>query len=279
MESNLAGDAKETLRALLPLLKRKEERSWRARIERNVEDWWRVLEAKAMQGAPEDKACRVNPQRVYWELSRRLPDDCILTCDSGSSAAWYAMDLKIRAGMKASLSGGLATMGSAVPYALAAKLTHPDRPVIALAGDGAMQMNGINELITIAEHWREWSDPCLVVVVLNNRDLNFVTWEMRGKGDRKFEASQTLPGFAYAEYARMLGLHGLQIEHADQAPVVLDAALQAQRPCVVEVLADADVPPMPAHITRQQAASYYEAIAKGDPDGAALGAAIERQQR
>lgn len=272
MECNLVGDAKATLRALLPLLTRKSDRAWRERIEQNVQRWWRLLEAKAM--LPADP---VNPQRVFWELSGRLPDACILTCDSGSAAAWYAMDLKIRAGMKASLSGGLATMGSAIPYAIAAKLTHPGRPVIAMAGDGAMQMNGINGMITIAERWRTWQDPRLIIVVLNNRDLNFVTWEQRGKGDPKYQPSQELPGFAYADYARLLGLDGLRIEHGDQAGAVLDEALRARKPCLVEVLADADVPPMPPHITRSQAAAYYEAIDKGDPDGQAVKAAIKGQ--
>jgi len=168
MEVNLVGDSGETLRALLPLLQRKSDRSWRETIERNVSDWWQLLEARAMSDANP-----VNPQRVYWELSSRLPDECILSADSGTTASWYARDLKFRRGMMGSLSGGLATMGPAVPYAVAAKFCYPDRIAIALAGDGAMQMNGINELITIAKYWREWSDPRLIVLVLNNRDL---TW-------------------------------------------------------------------------------------------------------
>src|SRR5690606_18510543 len=139
MELGLIGDSRETLRALLPLLKPKKDHSWREQIESNVERWWRVLESRAMSDADP-----VNPQRVFWELSSRLPDNCILACDSGSAANWYARDLKIRRGMMASVSGGLATMGCAVPYGIAAKLAYPERHVIALVGDGAMQMNGIN---------------------------------------------------------------------------------------------------------------------------------------
>src|SRR5438067_1819495 len=172
MEVNLVGDSAETLRMLLPLLEPKEDRSWRDEIERNVEEWWQLMEARAMNDAD-----RLNPQRVFWELSSRLPDDCILSSDSGSAANWFARDIRIRRGMRASLSGTLATMGPGVPYAIAAKFAHPTKPVIALVGDGAMQMNGINELITIAKYWERWADPRLVVLVLNNRDLNQVTWE------------------------------------------------------------------------------------------------------
>jgi pyruvate dehydrogenase (quinone) len=273
MECNLQGDARETLRALAPLIQRKTDRSWRARIEDKVQTWWHVAEAKAM--GPGDP---VNPQRAFWELSKRLPDACILTCDSGSTAAWYALDIKVRRGMMASLSGTLASMGCGVPYAYAAKLAHPDRHVIALVGDGAMQMNGINGLITIAESWSGWKNPALIILVLNNRDLNFVTWEQRGmKGEPKYEPSQVVPGFAYVEYARMLGLHGIRIERPDAIGAVLDEALQADRPCLIEVLADADIPPLPPHITRSQAQAYFSAIEKGDSDAEAIRKTISQQ--
>jgi pyruvate dehydrogenase (quinone) len=272
MECNLIGDTKETLRALIPLLTQKTDRAWRNRIEENIKTWWRVLEAKAM-----DTAEKVNPQRVFWELSSRLPDDCILTADSGSTASWYALDLKIRRGMMASLSGGLATMGSGVPYALAAKHAHPDRCVIALVGDGAMQMNGINGLISIAASWPQWENPKLIVMVLNNRDLNFVTWEQRGMGDPKYSTSQDLPNFSYTDYARMLGIEAVRIDHPDQIGPAWDTALQADKPCLVEVIADANLPPLPPHITRMQANSYFSAMEKGDPDAQAIKQAIAQQ--
>lgn len=263
MEVNLAGDAAATLRALIPLLRRKEERDWRARIERNVEDSRRKLAQRALEPARP-----VNPQRAFTELSPRLPDDVILTGDSGSVAAWYALHLQLKRGMMASLSGGLATMGSAVPYALAAKLAHPGRPVIALAGDGAMQMNGINGLITVARHWQAWQDKTFVVLVLNNRDLNFVTWEQRGmQGEPKYEDSQQLPDFSYAAFAQMLGLDGERVEDPDQLGAVWERALTAGKPFVLEVLADPNIPPFPPHIVDKQAEQYKEAIAKGDAEG------------
>jgi pyruvate dehydrogenase (quinone) len=262
MDVNLVGDSRETLRALAPMLRRKNERSWRDRIEKNVAEWWELVEARAMT-----EATPINPQRVFWELSSRLPDDCILSCDSGTAAGWYARDLKIRRGMMASLSGTLATMGPAVPYAIAAKFCHPERVAIALAGDGAMQMNGINGLITIAKYWEEWSDPRLVVLVLNNRDLNMVTWEQRAMaGDPKFAASQDLPDFRYADYAQSLGLEGVRVERPGDIGAAWDRALSATRPFVLEAVTDPNVPPLPPHITFEQARSFFSAALKGDAD-------------
>jgi pyruvate dehydrogenase (quinone) len=262
MDVNLVGDSKVTLRSLLPLLQRKQNREWRETIEASVREWWEVLEHRAMQDAHP-----VNPQRVFWELSPRLPDGAILTSDSGSAANWYARDIKIRRGMMGSLSGNLATMGAGVPYAIGAKFAHPDRPVIALVGDGAMQMNGMAELITVAKYWREWSDPRLIVMVLNNRDLNQVTWEQRAmEGDPKFEASQDLPDFPYGEFARMAGLGGVRVETPDDLGSAWDQALASDRPFVLEVVTDPDVPPLPPHITLKQAKAMTFALAKGDPD-------------
>ncbi len=261
MEVNLVGDSAETLRALLPLLQRKEDRAWRKQIEENVSDWWRVLEARAM-----NEANPINPQRVFWELSPRLPDNAIIVADSGSSANWFARDLKIRRGMMASLSGNLATMGPGVPYAIAAKFAFPDRVVIATVGDGAMLMNGINELITIANYWKEWSDPRLIILVLANRDLNQVTWEQRAmSGDPKFEASQTVPDFAFARYAELLGLTGIRVEKPEEIAPAWEQALSANRPVVVEALTDPEVPTLPPHISFEQARHFTESILKGDP--------------
>ncbi|HEY0388367.1 MAG TPA: thiamine pyrophosphate-requiring protein [Gaiellales bacterium] len=262
MELNLVGDSAATLRALLPHLTLKADRGWRDQIESDVADWWGVLERRAMESAHP-----INPQRVFWELSSRLPDRAILTSDSGSAANWFARDLKLRRGMSASLSGNLATMGPGVPYAIGAKFAHPDRPVIALVGDGAMQMNGINELITIAKYWKRWSDPRLVVLVLNNRDLNQVTWEQRAmEGDPKFETSQDLPDFPYADYARMVGLGGIRVDDPDALGAAWDEALASDRPFLLEAVTDPNVPPLPPHITLKQAKAMTFALAKGDPD-------------
>ncbi|WP_020158310.1 thiamine pyrophosphate-requiring protein [Methylobacter marinus] len=262
MEVNLVGDSAETLRLLIPLLHKKEERSWRQRIEKNVAEWWETLEDRAMESANP-----INPQRVVQELSPRLPDDCIITCDSGSVTNWYARNLKIRRGMMASLSGGLATMGGGVPYAMAAKFAHPERLVIALIGDGAMQMLGMNEMLTIGKYWRRWSDPRLIVMVLNNRDLNQVTWEQRAMaGDPKFDASQDLPDFPYARFAELVGLMGIRVDQPEQIADAWNRAIGADRPVVLEAYADPDVPPLPPHITFKQAKAYASAILQGDPD-------------
>lgn len=272
VEVGLVGDSKATLRALLPLLKHTASEAWRKKTIGNVKQWWETLEARAMvKGNP------INPQRVFWELSRRLPDRSIVACDSGSSANWYARDLKIRDGMMASISGGLATMGCAVPYALAGKLAFSDRAVFALVGDGAMQMNGINELITIASLWKEWKSPTLVIMVLNNGDLNEVTWEQRViGGDPRFKDSQLLPPFPYAEYAKLLGLQGIRVDDPDHIAGAWDAAIAADRPTLIEMVTDPEIPPLPPHITFKQAKAYLQAIAQDTSGGAALRATIKQ---
>jgi pyruvate dehydrogenase (quinone) len=264
MEIGLVGDAGATLEELIPLLQRKDDRRWQQEIESDVRQWWELLEKRAHNAADP-----INPQRIFWELSPRLPERCILTADSGSGTNWYARDVKIREGMMASLSGGLATMGPGVPYAIAAKFAHPDRPVIAMVGDGAMQMNGNSELITIAKYWQRWADPRLIVLVLNNRDLNQVTWEQRVmEGNPKFEASQNIPDFPYARYAQMLDLEGIRVDTTDALGNAWEQALAARKPCVLEVICDPNVPPLPPHITLEQSKAYVRSLWKGDPDAA-----------
>jgi pyruvate dehydrogenase (quinone) len=261
-EVNLVGDAAATLRALLPRLQRKEDRSWREEIEENVSRWWEILDDRAHQSADP-----INPQLVFHELSERLPDRVILTSDSGSATNWWARHLRIRTGMKAALSGTLATMCPSIPYALAAKFAYPDRPVIAAIGDGAMQMIGINALIDIARYHQEWADQRLVICVLHNDDLNQVTWEQRVmEGDPKLEVSQDLPDFPYAEYARMLGLHGVRVDQPDQVAAAWDECLSAGRPALLEVITDPEVPPLPPHIRFEQAKGMAKAIARRDPN-------------
>ena len=262
MEVGLVGDSAATLKALIPYLKRKEDRSWREQIEKSVRDWWEVTEERAMSAADP-----INPQRVIWELSSRLPDNCIISADSGSVANWFARDLKLRRGMMASLSGGLATMCPGVPYALAAKFAYPDRVAIGLVGDGAMQMLGNNTLITVAKYWERWRDPRLIVLVLNNGDLNQVTWEQRAlAGDPKYSASQDVQAFDYARYAELIGLKGIRVETPDAVGPAWDEALNADRPCVIDALTDPKVPPLPPHVTYDQAKKYAQAVLKGDPE-------------
>jgi pyruvate dehydrogenase (quinone) len=273
MEVGLVGDAAETLRALLPRLKPKSDGAWRQGIQDDVAKWWKTLDDRAHQ-----PAAPVNPQLVAWELSPRLPDRAIITSDSGSCANWFARDLKMRRGMTASLSGGLASMGAAVPYALAAKYAHSDRPVIALVGDGAMQMNNMAELITAAKYWRDWTDPRFVVCVFNNEDLNQVTWEQRIiNGDPKFEASQRIPNVSYSRFAELIGLSGIYVDSPQMLGSAWEQALASQMPVVLEVKTDPEVPPLPPHITLQQAKNFALALMKGDPNESGMIKGAARQ--
>jgi pyruvate dehydrogenase (quinone) len=261
MEVPLVGDAGVTLRALLPLLEPKSDRSWRQRIERDVERWWRMLEERAMlPGRP------LNPMRVFQELSPLLPDRCMLTADSGTAANWWARHLKLRAGMTAAISGTLATMGCAVPYGLGAKFAHPDRPLIAALGDGAFQMNGISALIDIAHYAPRWEDPRCVVLVLNNGDLNEVSWEQRAMaGDPRYDASQTLPKFDYARYGELLGIKALRVDSPDAVRPAWEEALAHPGPVLYEAITDPNMPPLPPQIRFETARNMTRAFLRGDP--------------
>ncbi|WP_413249286.1 thiamine pyrophosphate-requiring protein [Sinomonas flava] len=259
-EYNIVSDAAAALRALIPHLRRKEDRSWRDDLESKVTRWWETMRAEAMVDADP-----VNPMRVFSELSDRLPADAIVSADSGSSANWYARQLKFHGTMRGSLSGNLATMGPGVPYAIGAKFAHPGRPVIAFAGDGAMQMNGLNELITITRYWREWDDPRLIIAVLHNDDLNQVTWEMRAMGGAPaFHESQDLPDVDYAAIASVLGLGSIAVDSPDQLGPAWETALAADRPTLLDVRTDPDIPPIPPHATFEQALNSAKAMLKGD---------------
>ncbi|HEX6446212.1 MAG TPA: thiamine pyrophosphate-requiring protein [Streptosporangiales bacterium] len=261
-EVNLVGDAKTTLRTLLSLVERKEDGSWRKQVEKNVARWWEVMDRRAAVSADP-----INPEYVFHELSPLLPEDAMLTSDSGSAANWYARHLKMRGRMRGTLSGTLATMCPGMPYAVGAKFAHPDRPAIALVGDGAMQMNGINELITAAKFYEDWQDRRLVVGVLNNGDLNQVTWELRAMGGSpQFLPSQRLPDFPYADFARSIGLGGVKVEKPADVTNAWEQALAADRPFVVEFVTDPAVPPIPPHATWDQMEKALESIVRGDSD-------------
>ena len=259
-EVNLVGDARRTLRALVPLLQRKEDRAWRDKIEGKVARWWDVMDAEAQVPAKP-----VNPMRLFSEFSAQAPEDCIVVADSGSAANWYARQVRMRGSMRGSLSGTLATMGPAVPYAIGAKFAHPDRPAIAFEGDGAMQMNGLAELLTIARYYRDWVDPRLVVAVLHNNDLNQVTWELRAMGGTPtFVESQALPDTSYADFAASIGLESLTVTDPEHLADAWRTALTADRPCVLDVHCDPDVPPIPPHATLEQMTDMAQALIKGD---------------
>jgi pyruvate dehydrogenase (quinone) len=268
-EINLVADAGQALRALIPHLRHKPARKWREKVEINVAHWWQTLERQAMIDS--DKAGMVNPMRLVWELNNHVPQNAIVTADSGSSANWYARQLKMRSDMRGSLSGTLATMGAAVPYAIGAKCAHPHRPVVALVGDGAMQMNGMAELITIARYWRAWPDPNLVVAVLHNNDLNQVTWEMRALGGApKFVESQSIPDVSYANFAASLGLHAIDVRDPDDIASAWAKAFDVGRPVLLDVYSDPDVPPIPPHATVGQMEDAAKAMLGGDEDAASV---------
>ena len=259
-EVNLVGDAAATLRALIPLLERKEDRSWRDDLCSQVATWWETMEREAQVSADP-----VNPMRIFHDFSRVAPADAIVTSDSGSAANWYARQVRMRGSMRGSLSGTLATMGAAVPYAIGAKFACPDRPAVAFEGDGAMQMNGLAELLTISRYWQEWDDPRLVVVVLHNNDLNQVTWELRAMGGTPtFVESQALPDVSYADFARSAGLGATTVTDPEQLPEAWATALAADRPHVLDVHCDPDVPPIPPHATLEQMSDVAKALIKGD---------------
>ncbi len=274
----LCGDSAETLRALIPMLTPKTDGSWREKLRKEMESWEKLVTAQSMVEANPEKG--INPQRVFRELSPRLPDNCILAADSGSSANWFARDLMIRKGMMASLSGTLATMGPGVPYVIGAKFAWPDRVPIALVGDGAMLMNGINELVTIAKYWKEWSDPRLIVCVLNNRDLNQVTWEQRVmEGNPRYDSSQNVPDFPYARYAESIGLTGIRVNKAEQVGPAWDLALSARQPVLLEAYTDPEVPILPPHIDFKQAKGFMlSALPDQDTLGLLKGSLLEVAQ-
>ncbi|MBV9100979.1 MAG: thiamine pyrophosphate-requiring protein [Candidatus Dormibacteraeota bacterium] len=265
MDVLLCGDSKATLQELLPRLRRKTDRSWQEKVSQDVAEWWRLMDSRAQ---PEQRNGRIRPQTLFSTLSEQLPDNAIISSDSGSAANWYARHVKLRRGMKASLSGNLATMLPGVPYAIAAKFAYPDRVAIAFVGDGAMQMGGMAEMLTAAKYYREWKDPRLIVLVLNNEDLNQVTWEQRVmEGDPKFEASQAIPYVAFDQWAEMIGLTGIKVDRVEQVESAWRTALQADRPVIINALTDPEEPPLPPHITVEQAKKFTESIVKGDPHG------------
>ncbi len=269
MDLALEGDSKESLEELLPLLRRKEDRSWQEKIKENVADWWRLMDE---QGEPADRNGRVRPQGLFTALSAQLPENAILSSDSGSAANWYARHIRIRRGMKAMLSGNLATMVPGVPYAIAAKFAYPDRVSIAMVGDGAMQMGGMAEMLTAAKYYKTWADPRLIVLVLTNEDLNQVTWEQRVmEGDPEFEASQQIPYVDYAAWAQLIGLHGIKVSKSSEIEGAWREALSADRPVIISALTDPNEAPLPPHITLEQAQKFAKSIL-ADPQGGLPGA-------
>ncbi len=263
-ELNLWGDVKATLTALIPHLDQKTELSWQNTVADEMVEWENEMEAQAMLNYKDG----VNPRRVYHELNKRLPADAIVTADAGSTADWYGHHIRLRRGMLGDLSGRLATMLAAMPYAVAAKFAYSDRPVICTIGDGAFQMLGMNELITIKKYMKEWDNPQLIIMVLHNDDLTQVSWEMRTEdANPVWSTSQDVESVDYAGWAELLGFTGIRVKDDDEVEAAWDAAFANRGITLIDAYTSKNVPPLPPHIALEFAKNTAEALLKGDPDG------------
>ncbi|MHB1008628.1 MAG: thiamine pyrophosphate-requiring protein [Propionibacteriaceae bacterium] len=261
MEVNLWGDSRATLGALIPLLRQTDDLSWQEGVAKGMKTWERMIQNAAMVDAHP-----INPRLVFHHLNAQLPSDAIITADAGSTADWYGHHIRLGRNQMGSLSGSLATMLGAMPYALAAKFAYPDRPVVCTIGDGAFQMLGMNELITIKRHWHEWPNASFIVLVLHNSDLNQVSWEMREAGNPRWDTAQLVEDMDYARYAEGLGLKGIRVDEPGQVEDAWREAFAADRPVLLDVVTDKNIPPLPPHVTYEQAKSVAKSVIHGDPD-------------
>jgi len=263
-ELNLWGDVKATLTALIPHLDQKTDLSWQNTVAEEMLEWENEMEAQAMLTYKDG----VNPRRVYHELNKRLPPNAIVTADAGSTADWYGHHIRLRRGMLGDLSGRLASMLAAMPYATAAKFAYSDRPVICTIGDGAFQMLGMNELITIKKYLQDWENPQLIILILHNNDLTQVSWEMRTEdANPVWSTSQDVQSVDYAGWAEMLGFSGIRVKTDDEVPGAWDTAFAHRGVTLIDAYTSKNVPPLPPHITFEFAKHTAEALLKKDPDG------------
>jgi pyruvate dehydrogenase (quinone) len=275
VEVPLIGDAAETVRGLLGLVEARGGSTWRDRVEASVRRWGEISQARA--DAPAEP---MNPQHVVRSLTGRVPADTRVAVDVGSVVYWYARHLRLPPGVPAHLSSTLASMGCGLPYGLAAKLSAPDRPVLVLTGDGAMQMSGLAELVTVAARWPEWADPRFVICVLNNRDLAEVSWEQReSEGEPRFTTSQQLPDVPYAGYAELLGLRGVRVTSPGDMAAAWETALSADRPTVIDAVVDPAVPLLPPGQPYEKIKPMYAGLAAEKGELARRAEAYLRRER
>lgn len=266
-ELNLWGDVRETLAALIPHLEDKTDKSWQQGIVESMKEWESEMEAEAMVSYDDG----VNPRRVYHELNKRLPPRAIVTADAGSTADWYGHHIRLREGMLGDLSGRLASMLAAMPYATAAKFAHPERPVICTIGDGAFQMLGMNELITIKKYMQRWENPQLIIMILHNDDLTQVSWEMRTEdANPVWSTSQDVESVDYAGYAELLGFKGIRVKDDDEVAGAWDAAFAHRGITVIDAYTSKNVPPLPPKVAFEFAKNTGMALLKGDPDASGV---------
>ncbi len=254
VEVGLAGDSRGVLRALLPLLERKDDRSFLEQAQQGMKEWRELLEERGTSGDMPMK-----PQVVTYELDRLLRDDAVISSDSGTIATWAARYINIREGQMFSLSGTLATMANGFPYSIGAQIAHPDRQVVAIVGDGAFTML-MGELATCVKY----KLPVKVIVFKNNT-LGMIKWEqMVMEGTPEFGVE--LEPIDFAKFAEAFGAAGFTIEDPKDARSVLERALAHDGPAIVQAVVDPNEPPLPPKISRDQAMHFAEALAKGQPD-------------
>jgi pyruvate dehydrogenase (quinone)/pyruvate oxidase len=254
VEVGLVGDSKRTLQALLPLLERKKARGFLEKAQRGVKDWQEVMLKQATrEGKP------MKPQVVAHELGKRLRDDAIVTCDSGTIATWWARHIPVKRGQMHTLSGTLASMAPGLPYAIAAQIAYPNRQVVAFVGDGGFSMLMADFVTAVKYHL-----PIKVVIIKNNT-LGQIKWEqMVFLGNPEYGCD--LHPIDFVEFAHACGATGFTIEDPRDCGEVFDRALQMQGPAIVQALVDPFEPPMPAKVTAEQAMKFAESLARGEPN-------------
>ena len=263
-ELNLWGDVRATLAALIPLLDQKKDLSWQDDVAKDMEEWEVEMEAQAMVAYDDG----VNPRRIYFELNKRLPENAIVTADAGTSADWYAQHIRLMRGMRGDLSGRLATMLAAMPYATAAKFAYSDRTVVCTIGDGAFQMLGMNELITIKKHLGKWDNGRFIILVLHNDDLSQVSWEMRTEdANPVWRTAQDVESVDFAAWATLLGFTGIAVHTDGEIEAAWDRAFAEEGVTLIDAYTSRNIPPLPPHITREYAKATGMALLHGDPFG------------
>jgi pyruvate dehydrogenase (quinone) len=255
MEVGIVGDSKKSLQALLPHLRRKEDRSFLKKAQEGMKDWWEFMDKL---GTVSDMPMK--PQVVAHELGKRLRDDAIVTCDSGTIATWWARHIPAKRGQKHTLSGNLATMAPGLPYALAAQIAYPERQVVAFVGDGGFSML-MADFVTAVKYRL----PIKVVIIKNNY-LGQIKWEqMVFLGNPEFGVD--LYPIDFAAYAHACNGIGYRAERPGEVGSVLDQFLNAPGPAIMEAVVDPNTAPMPGKINTEQALHFAESIARGEPEG------------
>ena len=268
VEAGLVGDSRRTLELLLPLLHRNEDRAFLEKAQKGMKQWWELMDGHSSRMDEPMK-----PQVLAAELSKRLADDAIVSCDSGTITTWFARHIRVRRGQLYSLSGTLASMACGIPYAIAAQIAYPERQCVAFMGDGGFAML-MGELVTAVKY----ALP-IKIFVLKNNSYGMIKWEqMVFLGNPEFACD--LQPIDFAAVAQACGATGMKVDDPRRCGDVVAAALSTAGPVVIEATVDPFEPPMPAKIKPQQALHFAEALAKGEPDrGRIIATVIEDKIR